>query len=370
MQQFGSAFDAIVDAGIPAATKRFGSALNVQWVDEALEHTGTMSVRRRRLPARLVVWLVISMALFRDCAIRTVATQLGLSNPWGKARSGHRARSVAASAVAKGRQRIGHEAMAMIFERSAQAWAEPAADADRWRGLSMWGMDGTTINVPDTVENEEAFGLPGTGRGRPGYPQVRLVALMALRSHLLRGASFGAFRGKQTGEQALAQDLWPSIPDDSLTILDRLLVDYGAFWRLTHDDDGEPTTRHFLVRAKKNLKRKTLAVFGPGDELVEVTMSHASRKKDPALPKTMRLRVVSYQVKGWPERRLLTSLVDPKRFPAREVAGSTIIGGRRNWGTRSSRRPCSNARRRCAARSLTASARRSGGSCLPTTSSV
>ncbi len=65
---------------------------------KALQHTGTMSVRRRRLPARLVVRLVISMALFRDCAIRTVATQLGLPNPWGKARSGHRDRSVASTA--------------------------------------------------------------------------------------------------------------------------------------------------------------------------------------------------------------------------------------------------------------------------------
>lgn len=74
MPLFASAFDAIVEAGIPAATKRFGSALNVQWIDEALEQTGTASLRCRRLPARLVVWLVIAMALFRDCAIRTVAT--------------------------------------------------------------------------------------------------------------------------------------------------------------------------------------------------------------------------------------------------------------------------------------------------------
>ena len=317
--QLASALDSIVQSGIPAARK-FGTAINAQWVDDALERTGTMSVRRRRLPARLVVWLVIAMALFRDCAIRTVATHLGLSTPWGKVRSGHRDRAVAPSAVSKARQRLGHEAMRLIFERSAQEWAEPVADADRWRGLSMWGMDGTTLNVPDTIDNEQAFGLPGTGRGRPGYPQVRLVALMALRSHVLAGANFGPFRGKQTGEQALAEDLWPLIPDDSLTILDKLFVDYGALWRLTHDDEGEPTTRHFLVAAKKNLKFEVIAVLGPGDELVEVSLSPQSRKKDPGLPRKMRLRVVSYQVEGWPERRLLTSLLDPQRFPARQIA--------------------------------------------------
>jgi len=317
--QLASALEAIVEAGIPAAG-RFGSALNAEWVDEALSQTGTMSVRRRRLPARLVVWLVVSMALFRDCAIRTVATHLGLSNPWGSARRGSRARSVAASAVAKSRQRLGDKPMQLIFERSAEAWSEPAADADRWRGLSLWGMDGSTLNVPDTPDNEEAFGLPPSGRGRPGYPQVRLVALMALRCHLLRGASFGPYRGKKTGEQALAGELWPLIPSDSLTIIDKGFLNYGAFWRFHHDADGKPTSRHFLIRAKVNLRWKVLAVLGPGDELVEVSFSAKARRKDPGLPNKMRLRVVSYQVDGWPKRRLLTSLLDPKRFPAREVA--------------------------------------------------
>lgn len=318
--EFSSALDSIVEAGVPAAAKRFGSAINAEWVDEALRHTGTMSVRRRRLPARLVVWLVIAMALFRDCAIRTVAMHLGLSNPWGEARRGECARTVAASAVSQSRQRLGDEAMQIIFDRSAHAWAEPAADSDRWRGLSLWGMDGSTLNVPDTVANEEAFGLPGTGRGRSGYPQVRLVALMALRSHVLRGARFAPFRGKETGEQTLAAELQPMIPDESLTIFDRGFLNYGALWRLHHDEGGEPTTRHFLIRAKMNLKWKTLAVLGPGDELVEVSLSFPSRKKDPGLPKKMKLRVISYQVEGWPERKLLTSLLDAERFPAREVA--------------------------------------------------
>ena len=113
--EFASALDAIVDAGIPATAKRFGSALNADWVDEALEQTGTMSVRRRRLPARYVVWLVIAMALFRDRAIRTVAMHLGLDVPWSKAGGSGRARTVAASAVAEGRQRLGDEPMKLIF---------------------------------------------------------------------------------------------------------------------------------------------------------------------------------------------------------------------------------------------------------------
>jgi hypothetical protein len=312
--------DSIIEAGIPTASKKFGSALNVEWIDEALEKTGTVSVRRRRLSARLVVWLVIAMAFFRDCSIRTVAMHLGLSHPWKKVDSTGRSRAVAGSAVTKSRQRLGHEAMQLVFERSAQEWAEPTAAEDRWRGLSVWGVDGTTLNVPDSVENEETFGLPGSSRSRPGYPQVRLVALMAVRSHLLRGAAFGPFRGKETGEQTLAENLRSQIPDQSLTIYDKGFLNYGALWIHSHDGEGQRVDRHFLIRAKTNLKWKTLAVLGPGDQLVEVTLSNQSRKKDPSLPKKMRLRVVSYQVQGWPERKLMTSMLDSEQFPAREVA--------------------------------------------------
>ena len=316
----GYALDAIREAGIPASVKQFSTKLNADWVTAALAETGTVSVRRRRLPAWVVVWLVIAMALFRDCAIRTVATHLGLALRGPVGGGGVAPREVAASAVAQSRQRVGAEPLEIIFHLSAEAWAEPAADADRWRGLSLWGADGSTLNVPDTEANEEAFGLPGTGRGRPGYPQVRLVGLMALRSHVLRGASFGPFRGKQTGEQALMEELWPLVPDDSVTIVDKGFLNYGAFYRLHHDDQGQPTARHWLIAAKSNLKWITLAVFGPGDELVEVKLSPESRKKDPTLPKTMRVRAISYQVEGWPKRTLLTSLVDPKAYPAREVA--------------------------------------------------
>ena len=143
---------------------------------------------------------------------------------------------------------------------------------------------------------------------------------MAVRSHLLRGAAFGPFRGKETGGQTLAEELRPLTPDESLTIYDKGFLNYGALWRHHHDDEGQPTNRHFLIRAKTNLKWKTLAVFGPGDELVEVTLSSQSRKKDPGLPRKMRLRVVSYQVQGWPERKLMTSLLDPEQCPARELA--------------------------------------------------
>jgi hypothetical protein len=317
-----TALEELRQAGIPAALRQFGSLLDALWVEDALAKgaPATAKVRRRKLPRATVVWLVIAMGLFRDAAIRTVVTHLGLVLPGGKKAKKQGSKTVAASSVAEGRQRLGEESMAMIFRRSAQAWSEPAADADRWRGLSLWGVDGSTLNVEDTEDNENAFGRPSSGgRDRSGYPQVRIVALLGVRSHLLRSAAFGPCKGKETGEQTLARELWNDLPDDALVIMDRNFINYGALFRLTHDDKGRERLRHWLVRAKSNLRWETVRRLGPGDELVELSLSPQSRRDDPGLPQVMLARAIRYQIKGFRPQILLTSLLDAQAYPAEEI---------------------------------------------------
>lgn len=311
----------ILEEDIPTCFARFGQVLDAQWIDAALAETGTASIRRRKIPAQLVVWLVIGMALFRDRSIHEVVTHLGLVLPTQKNQQPAAGKTVAPSAIPQGRYRVGPDPIKAIFARTADTWVAAAVDEHRWRQLALYGVDGTTLRIPDTEENREAFGMPGSSRGQSGYPQVRLVALMALRSHLLGAVAFGPCKGKKTGENSLAIDLWPQVPDQSLIIVDRGFIDYGLFYRLSHDDDGAVTGRkHWLVRAKKNLRWKTLKVLGTGDELVELSISWQARQKDPSLPKKMIARAVRYQVKGYQPQTLLTSMIDPEQYPAQEIA--------------------------------------------------
>jgi len=315
---FASAIESIREAGIPSALQQFGSVLDAEWVDQALEETGAASVRRRKLAAPLVVWLVITMALFRDTAIRTLVNHLGLVLPSGS-KAKKESRTVASSSVAESRQRLGERPLESIFRRCAEAWASAAAERDRWRGLSLFGLDGSTLNVEDTRENEEAFGRPSNQKGVGGYPQVRIVALMALRSHLLRGAAFGPCEGKATGEQTLARSLFEMVPDDSLLIMDRNFINYGALYRLAHDEEGRERPRHWLVRARSNLRWTSLRVLGPGDELVELEINRHARRNDASLPPRVRARAIHYQQRGFQPQTLLTSLVDEALYPAEEI---------------------------------------------------
>lgn len=307
---FASEFQHLVAAGVGAGLKAFASDLDRSWIEQCIERDGVCKLRRRKLPVESVIWLVIGMALFRDHSIADVVRRLDLVVP---DRTGEKG-TVVDSALPKARSRIGEAAMSQLFALSARHWSHAHAAADRWRGLSVYAMDGTTLSVQDTEENRALFHLPATGRGQSGYPKARLVTLMTARSHVVVTAAIGAFEGKGNAEPALARPMWNSVGDHSLLIVDRNFIDYAEFYRFTHGKED----RYWLVRTKKNLVFDTVSVLGDGDELADVELGRHQRRNDNSLPRRMRVRVIDYQMDGQPER-LMTSLLDPNRWPAAEV---------------------------------------------------
>jgi hypothetical protein len=274
--------------------------LNPDWIEEALCYAGVASIRRRRLPAEQVVWLVIGMALYRREPIERIVEKLDLAVPDAKGTL------LAKSAIAQARQRLKDEALEYLFTVTAMEWSARSADAHRWRGYALYGWDGTTMRVPDSPENREEFGgqRNGAGRGDSGYPMVRVVAAMALRSHVLsdfRVADYG------TGETTLARGLWSSVPDNSLVIFDRnFLIKH----ELVHFEMSG--NKHWLSRSKVNTRWASVKRLGPNDELVEL------ETQEPGVP-TWQLRAIHYKRKGFPRATLLTSLLDPETAPAKEL---------------------------------------------------
>lgn len=300
------AFECVAEV-VPGELKRFQHHIDPVWIEEALEATGTATVRRRRLPADQVVWMVLGMGLLRDDAIERVVDSLDLALPG-------RGGLVAKSAIAQARQRLGDEPLAYLFATTAEAWAHKSADRHRWQGLALYGADGTTLRVADTLENREAFGGQSAGdeRGDSGYPLVRVLGLMALRSHMLSALRFADYR---TGEVTLANELWRELPDDSLTIVDRNFLVADHLTSLVRSGKD----RHWLTRAKSTTRLKTLRRLGKKDELVEIELSDQTRRLYPDLPAIWQARAITYQRKGFPPSVLLTSLVDSERYSAAEI---------------------------------------------------
>lgn len=257
------------------------------------------------------MWIVIGMALRRDRSIREVVRHLDLVLPLGRRRQ-----TVSGSAIAQARERLGPAPLAALFAQCTAVWGPAAAAAERWRGLAVFGVDGSTLRVPDTPENEATFGRVRTrGESTGGYPMVRIVALMVLRRHLLTGLEICAFRDS---DLTLAKTLWPQRPDASRVIVDREFATDALFHQLV--DEGRQ--RHWLCCAKTGrtaLRRDVVQKRGPGDALVELRPSRVLRRRHRDLPPTLRVRAVRYHHRGFRPRTLLTSLLDPVAYPAADL---------------------------------------------------
>jgi hypothetical protein len=285
--------------------ERLAQGLPQEWIKASLEQSGVASLRRRRLPAEQVIWLVIGMALMRGRSIDDIATKLEIARP------STTGREVARSALVQARQRVGAAPLKWLFQKVA-AWACERASQYRWRGLSVLAMDGSHLCVADSEPNATHFGRHRSGKHatESAYPMLRIVWLLDVHARLVRAAAFGPYGNSELG---YARTLIASIPEDSVVIMDRL---YHGSPTLLPIVSG--ANRHFVVRAKSNAVWRVVESLGPADDLVEVTVTDEARAADPTLPKTYLARAVQTRTPK-NEYTLLTSLLDPQRYPGDEI---------------------------------------------------
>lgn len=299
-------FDALPDQLARTVRDRIDPA----WIEQALREGEAVSVRRRKMPADVVVWMVLGACLFAGMSFVEVLRSFGLVP---LTRRGNPQLLPSSGAIARARERIGGDTLAALFRIATGAWFKrPESQHLVFHGLRVCGIDGFTVRLPDTPSNTAAFGKPSSRREDAGYPQARVVCVVEAVSHMIMEATPGAY---QDGETTLLADIIPGLPGSTVYILDRNFNAYGLLWRL----HSENLDRHWLVRCKKSLRVTVTKVLGPGDELVEVTTTAASRRADPELPKTFVARRLRYTA-GKTEFVVLTSMTAAARFPAAEVA--------------------------------------------------
>ena len=106
---FDRALAAVSEFVVPEQLDQLKKHIPAEWIEEALNWSGTASIRRRRLPADQVVWLVIAMGLFRNEPIEHIVDMLGLALP------DKRASLVAKSAITQARKRLSEDPLAYLF---------------------------------------------------------------------------------------------------------------------------------------------------------------------------------------------------------------------------------------------------------------
>ena len=277
--------------------------LEPELIQSCLDSQGVATLRRRKLPMDAMIWAVIGMALFRGESVRSLINKLDIVLP-------QEIDYVARSAVTQARKRLGSEVIREVFSRSANTW-HARAEHPHWCGLNLYGVDGVVWRTPDSVQNQAAFARTVNASGEAAYPQIRMVCLMELSSHLLVNSAFDSVA---ENEMNLASQLIPSIPNHSLTLFDRGFYSLGLLhaWQQAQPDS------HWLLPLKKGTQYEVVRTLGKHDQWVKLTTTPQVRKKWPQLPDTLEARLLTKTVKG-KSVAILTSLTDPMRYPSEDI---------------------------------------------------
>src|SRR3954465_2098051 len=256
-----------IPAGLPAGI-RVSDHISLGVIAKALPlgegrrvraETGRASERERDLPAHVMVYCAIALALYTTSGTREVLRCLleGLRWLWGA----EAVRVAGKSGISRARARRGAEPLRRLYERVVRPVATPATRGAwyrRWRPVSL---DGSCLDVADTAENEAAFGRPGAGRGESAFPQLRFVALVENGTHILFGARLGGFAD---GETTLAHGAVPALGPGMLCLADRQFFGH-ALWR-----EAAATGADLLWRVKRNLRLPREARLSDGSFLTTV----------------------------------------------------------------------------------------------------
>jgi Insertion element 4 transposase N-terminal/Transposase DDE domain len=293
-----------------------------EMVDDVLARTGRVQARVRLLPARAVVYLLLAAALFAE---------LGYGQVWDRMCAGLGPLAPprpCASALRQARQRLGAAPLKALFELLAGPAPTLARWATRYAGLLVVAIDGTVLSVPDTAANLTAYAKHRCPGGGGGYPQLRLLALLACGTRTVIGAVFGT---ATIGESTWAGELAGHLKAGMLLLADRNF----AAQHLLATFVG--TGAHLLVRAKSGRRLPPIARLADGTYLARMGLLTV-RVID------AEITIVTAAGRASGHYRLITTLTDPAAYPALDLVRlyhqrweietcyaelkSTILGGR------------------------------------------
>lgn len=288
-------------------------------VDEVIASTGRTERRHRSLPARVMAYFAIGMALYSQGSYEDVLAQLtdGLSwaSGWQESFS-----PPSKSAIFQARARLGSQPLAALFERVAGPIGTDDMPGVWLAGWRLVAIDGTCLDVADTAVNAEYFGRAGVSKGeRAAFPQARVVALAECGTHAIFAANVGVY---SDSEATLTEPLLEELTPGMLLTADRGFFSY-ALWRKAIGTGADLLWR---VRTDKTGPKPThLQDLPDGSWLAHLHQTHSAtaRRQEPML-----VRVIDYTIDDGRDNptsyRLFTTLLDPEEVSAVDLAAAYI----------------------------------------------
>jgi len=283
----------------------------IEKIHDVLELTNRASVRERDLPAHVVVYYVIALALYMRSSYREVLRCLlegvqWLLDPAAKVKVAGK------SGISQARSRLGVEPVKQLYDAVVTPIAEKRTKGAWFRQWRLVSLDGSTLDVADTVENDEAFGRPGASRGSSAFPKIRFVALLENGTHVLWAAHMDQYA---TDELTLAERVIPCLRQGMLCMADRFFPSF-KLWCM-----AAKTGADLLWRTRQNARLDVEKRLPDGSYLSRIYASTSDRRNG---RNGIVVRVIDYRLKdvegSEPLYRLITTILDHEQGPAQELA--------------------------------------------------
>ena len=323
------------DAGALAAGLPDKVALGVltrlitrELVEDVVAGTGRKEQRKRLLPARVVVYFTLALALFYADPYEEVMRKLVQGLSWLAIWKRDWAVPTA-SALAQARQRLGPDPLRELYRRVAVPCAMRSTAGAWMGGRRLMSLDGVELDAADTPANAERFGYSSTRTGTGAFPKVLVVALAECGTHAITAIQTG---GADGSEHPLALDLAAApgnLQPGMLVMADRGLYSYELAAAIT------AAGADFCIRVTATLDLPVLEWLPDGSYrsyIAEPRAKHRNRNRLIAgtmqvteLP-GMHVRVVDYDVPGRGEKNeiftVITSVLDPGDMAAADLAAA------------------------------------------------
>lgn len=284
-------------------------------IGQILDDQGCNSKRIRSLPAVSGTYFCMALSLYPEAAYEQVFAVVSQGLSWMQGQDAEV--SIAKSSVSEMRGKIGYVPLQKLIDQACVPLADKKRHPDAFYcGLRLVAIDGSNLEVSDEADNIKAFGYPGSRTGHAGYPQAQCAVLVECASHAIIAANLGAYR---SSEWSICAPLLNRLDASMLCLADRGFNGY-AVW-----EAARATGAQLLWRCANNRKLPVLKALGDGSYLSTVyPASTLSKKQRQASTAGVVVRVIDYALPNATAAesryRLLTTLLDETKAPARELA--------------------------------------------------
>jgi hypothetical protein len=283
-------------------------ALSVVWLDRVYSPLVTL-------------WVFLGQVLNQDHSCRAAVARLIAY----RVSRGQRPCSAETGAYCQARKRLPEGFFAAVARKTGQALDGNAKERWLWKGRRVLAYDGSTVSMPDTAENQQAYPQPPQQEPGLGFPLARIAAFFSLSCGAVLDLAICSNAGKGHSELGMLRKLWDLLRPGDIMLADRYMCAWHEIFLLKQRGIDSVTRLHHCRRSDFRRGKRV----GKGDHIVEWPKPSFIRSMNwqdfKALPELLTIRETRIQVQqpGFRSRNMIivTTLVDAEEVTAHDLAG-------------------------------------------------